>query len=270
MINGSWCGADNDQMINGSQMKNTYNAFMKKHVGWMFSACFMLVFGALDGCICWRGCTEWVQADILQHPTQDRSQWIPNRKYESRIEEGLTKLNAIRPDQLVYIRKTGFPIEILNDKDFLAKNQHVKGFRNNIHVVYGVTVNGSVVYIPSWFLYHPKSRAFQPNVLAYVLSHETVHVQHWDRNNEFSRHSKWRHFFFWSQEDEAYITGATTLFRLSVLQFLIYGECLQSIIRVAHWPVVILLTWASIHFLRMLLADVKIRRERNVLTQQVA
>lgn len=109
---------------------------------------------------------------------QGTSTWQPYRQYSSDIEQGLSILATVEPEEVSYIRSRGYPI------------QFIQGFPGTM----ADTTPSGVIEIPYRF-------QGQPAQLAVVLSHEIVHEQRHDPFTDPPTYPVWRRVL-WHQEEE--------------------------------------------------------------------
>ena len=119
---------------------------------------------------------NWWKDSAPMH--QGTSAWHPYRQYSPDIEQGLSILATVEPEEVSYIRSRGYPITF------------IPGFPGTM----ADTTPSGVIEIPYRF-------QGQPAQLAVVLSHEIVHELQHDPFTKPPMYPLWRRAL-WHQEEE--------------------------------------------------------------------
>jgi hypothetical protein len=143
---------------------------------------FLLIFGAP------KQQNWWVDGQAMHRITAD---WQPDRHYSPDLEEALSILGRMEPDEVLYIRSRGYPVS------FVPGSPDRKA---------DTTASG-VIEIPYKFQGHPAE-------LAVLLSHEIVHEMHHDPFLKPSEYSVWRRLIWHQEEEVAHNTDLYVAMRL--------------------------------------------------------
>ena len=171
---------------------------------------------------------------------ENKSSWIPLRSYSPQIEGGLALLARVNPAQNEYIRHNGVPIRSAEDEVFARA-----GFPTWVHA-YTEDQSGTI--------FIRQRMTADPAIVAAILSHEVVHVEHGDPLHPFAYHSRWRHMLLRGEEAEAHLSGDWTLFQLTPLsghamdklEFVFYiAPFTESLVGIAVAAWLIRLGWKS-------------------------
>lgn len=138
-----------------------------------FYAAIVLVFGLLSAAPKQQ---NWWKDGAPMH--RDTSAWHPYRQYSPDIEEGLSILSTVEPEEVSYFRSRGYPVI----------------FVPGVPGTMAATTPLGVIEIPYRF-------QGQPAQLAVVLSHEIVHEQRHDPFTSPTEYPLWRRLL-WHQEEE--------------------------------------------------------------------